>query len=438
MRRLQFTLAWLCLATSVAVVRADVWPRFRGANGDGQSSAAGVPSEFTEADYAWKVTLPGIGHSSPVVWDGRVFVTSANVDTAELHVMCFDLATGQEKWQRRFPGGVHSKHLTNSFATSTPALDATHLYVAWKVGETVKLAALTHDGDEIWTSDVGHLAEGHGFGTSPMVVGDVVCITNDTADEADSQILGFDRHTGQKLWNTPCGVGKTSYATPCVWQTPGGRTLLLMSTMSKGLTAYDPATGAIVWNAFTTDLPDRCVSSPIVAGDTVLISCGSGNNGKWLIGARLGAGDAPPPEVYRLKQSIPNIPTPVVAGDLAFLWYDRGIITCIDSATGESHWRERVGGNFHSSPLRVDDRIFGISLEGEVVVLAADKEYKLIARSALGEPVTATPAVADGRMLIRTEQSLICLGGKSGASATRTGATQENGSQRVASQGGAQ
>ena len=95
-----------------------------------------------------------------------------------------------------------------------------------------------------------------------------------------------------------------------------------------------------------------------------------------------------------------------------FLWYDRGVVTCIDGATGKVHWRERVGGNFHSSPVRVGDRIFGISLDGEVIVLAASKEYKLIARNELGEPVTATPAVADGRLLIRTEQSLICLGGK--------------------------
>lgn len=408
----RFTMALLVVALTAAAANADVWPRFRGPNGDGQGEAPSVPSKFTDGDYAWKKELPGVGHSSPVVWNDRIFVTSANPETAEFIVMCFDLATGDEKWQRRFPGGLHPKHAANTFATATPAVDEGNIYVAWKAGETVQLAALTHDGVDVWEQPVGRLAEPHGFGTSPMLVGDVICITKDTDVEADSEILGFDRRNGKMLWHTPCGVGKTSFATPCIWKSPEGKTLLLMSTMSKGLTAYDPSTGQIVWNAFTQDLPDRCVSSPILAGNLVLISCGSGNKGLHLIAARLGAANEIPKEVYRLDKNVPNIPTPVVAGDLTFVWYDGGIVTCIDTATGKVHWRERVGGNFHCSPLHVGDRIFGISLQGDVVVLAARKDYKLIARNTLGEPVTATPAIAGGRMLIRTEQSLICLGGK--------------------------
>jgi outer membrane protein assembly factor BamB len=274
------------------------------------------------------------------------------------------------------------------------------------------MAALTHDGGDVWQHDVGHLAEVHGFGASPMVAGDVVCMTHDTLVADDSFIVGIDRHSGNEVWRTPCGEGKTSYATPCLWETPEGESLILMHTMSNGLTAYKPATGAIVWNAFTQDLPDRCVSSPIVASGVALISCGSANNGKLMIGAKLSGAKEPPVEAYRLKQSVPNIPTPVTADDMVFLWHDRGIVTCIDAATGKSHWRERVGGNFHSSPVRIGDRIFCISLDGEVVVIAASKEFKLIARSKLDEPVTATPAIAEGRMLIRTEKSLICLGGK--------------------------
>lgn len=394
-----------------ATAQGDTWPRFRGANGDGQSDAAGIPSEFTAADYAWQAALPGLGHSSPVVWNDRVFVTSAMPDSAELMVLCYDLATGEERWQRRFAGSPHAMHATNSYATSTPALDGDHLYVAWKKGDAVWLAAITHDGETVWERQTGRLAEAHGFGTSPVVIGDVVCITNDTEEAADSAMVGLDRRTGAELWRQPCAAAKTSYATPLVWQAPSGESLLLMSTMGGGLTAYEPRSGKIAWSAFDKDLPDRCVSSPVLAGDIVLISCGSGNNGKHLIGAALGSAAEAPAEAYRLTQSIPNIPTPVVAGEMVVLWYDRGVVTAIDAATGRVHWRERVGGNFHSSPVRVGDRIFGISLEGEVVVLAADEQYRLIARNELGERVTATPAVAGGRLLIRTEESLICLGG---------------------------
>ncbi len=415
MQRTVIALAGLIAFTvwlAPAPAHADTWPRFRGVNGEGQSDSAGIPSEWTDADYAWRVPLAGLGHSSPVVWNDRVFVTSADGETAELSVMCFELATGRELWQRRFPGAPHAMHRVNSYATSTPTVDAEQIYFAWKIGETVMLAALTHDGRDVWQREVGHLAEMHGFGTSPMLVGDVVCMTNDTDVAEDSVIYALDRRTGDERWRTPCGVGKTSYATPCVWESPDGKTLILMSTMGAGLTAYDPATGETAWNVLAHDLPDRCVSSLIIASGNALVSCGSGNNGLHLIAMRLTSASQAPEEAYRMKQSIPNIPTPVVAGDLVFLWHDRGMVTCIDAATGKVHWRERIGGNFHSSPLQIGDRIFCISLTGEVVVLAASREYELIARHELGEPVVATPAVADDRLLIRTDQSLLCVEGK--------------------------
>lgn len=402
----------LLSALTAAACRGDTWPRFRGANGDGQSDPEGIPSDWGKDDYAWTLPLAGLGHSSPVVWDERVFVTTADPTTAELIVSCIYLPTGNEQWQRRFRGEPHAMHRVNSFATSTPLVDAEYVYFAWKSGDTVKLAALTHKGEDVWQRDVAHLSEVHGFGASPMLAGDVICMTNDTEIEEDSEIYAVDRRTGNDVWRQKCGVGKTSYATPCLWEAPEGKSLILMSTMGSGLTAYDPASGAIAWNVLAHDLPDRCVSSPIIAAGHALVSCGSGNNGKHLIAMKLASADEPPVESYRLKQSIPNIPTPVVAGELVFLWHDRGMVTCIDGATGEVHWRERIGGNFHSSPLRIGDRIFCISLTGEVVVLAAKAEYELIARHELGEPVVATPAVASNRLLIRTEHSLLCLGGK--------------------------
>jgi outer membrane protein assembly factor BamB len=142
----------------------------------------------------------------------------------------------------------------------------------------------------------------------------------------------------------------------------------------------------------------------------VIVSCGSGNNGLHLIALRPGANGELPQEAYRLREGVPNIPTPVVAGNLLFLWHDRGTVSCLDAATGEQHWRKRVGGHFHSSPVRIGDRIFGLSKDGDVIVLAADKEYKLLARNSLGETCQATPALAKNRIYFRTDSSLICLG----------------------------
>jgi outer membrane protein assembly factor BamB len=395
---------------AAGLASAENWPRFRGPNGDGQSDAAGIPSEWSEADYQWKISLPGLGHSSPVIWGDRLFVTSADPSTAEQIVLAVDARTGAQLWEQRFDATTHRKHATNSFATSTPAADAEQIYLAWMNGQRVTLAALTHDGVEIWRRELATLDEHHGFGTSPVVVGDVVSIANETNDAAQSAVFGLDRTSGDLVWRLPRGTGKTAYATPCLWNSPAGGQLLLMSSMGSGLTAFDPASGEIAWQGFERELPDRCVSSPIVGGGMVFISCGSGNNGMHMIAARPGSDGNPPQEVYRLRQGVPNIPTPVVAGDLLFLWHDRGTVSCLDIATGHEHWRERVGGKFHSSPLRIGDRIFCTSLDGEVVVLAASKDFQLLARNALGEPCTATPAVADNRIYFRTESSLISLG----------------------------
>jgi hypothetical protein len=145
-----------------------------------------------------------------------------------------------------------------------------------------------------------------------------------------------------------------------------------------------------------------------VAGGLVFVSCGQGGNGKLLLAVEPAAQG--PREVYRLEQNIPNVPTPVVAGKLLFLWHDRGVVSCHAVATGKQHWRERIGGDFHSSPVRIGNRVLCASRDGEVVVLAADKKFKLLARNSLDEPCHATPAVAHDRLYLRTTSSLVCIG----------------------------
>jgi hypothetical protein len=154
-----------------------------------------------------------------------------------------------------------------------------------------------------------------------------------------------------------------------------------------------------------------------VAGGLVFIFSGQGGNGKALVAAQPGDASHPPTEVYRIQQNVPQVPTPVVADDLLFLWHDRGVASCHDVATGKQYWRERIGGDFHSSPVRIGNRIFSASREGQVVVLAADKKFQLLARNVLDEPCHATPAVAHDRLFLRTESTLFCVGEPAGGAA---------------------
>ena len=305
------------------------------------------------------------------------------------------------------PSSYHINDL-NSFASSTPAVDAQHAYVLWLDDGKVRLVALNHSGEEIWQQEVGTFEERHGFGVSPIVVDGLVYVANDS--EAQSSISAFDCQTGQPRWKLPRASGTTAFATPCLLDEKSEPKLLLTSSTASGLSAIDARTGKVVWNGFTDDLTQRCVSSPIVAGGLVFVGCGQGGNGQHLLAIRPGNASEPPQEAYRLKQNVSQVTTPVVAGDLLFVWSDRGIVSCYDVATGKQHWRERIGGDYHGSPIRIGDRILNVSRNGDVVVLAADRNFKVLARNSVAEPCIATPAVANHRLFLRTEAALYCIG----------------------------
>ncbi|HEY2762254.1 MAG TPA: PQQ-binding-like beta-propeller repeat protein [Pirellulales bacterium] len=402
------------LTVPVICQAQDAWPRFRGPNGQGQSEAATIPTTFAESDYNWKTEFPGIGHSSPVVWGNKVFITSADPDSATVHVLAFNTADGKKLWQRDYPSTTYHLHTQNNYASSTPALDADRIYVAWANPEEITLLALDHDGHDVWRKNLGPYKSEHGFGTSPIVVDDKVIITNDQEGENRS-LIAVDAKTGADRWRIPRRFAdnrqNASYATPCVMETPAGRELIVCS-WAHGISSHDLATGVENWESQVFKL--RPVASPVLVDGLILGSCGEGGGNNTMIALKPGSKDGRAPELAFPaidRSSAPYIPTICVAGDLAFLWTDKGIVTCLDVTSGKQLWRQRVGGTFFSSPVRVQNRIYNISADGEVVVLAATPEYKLLARNGLGEGTQATPAIAGGKMYLRTLSHLISIGG---------------------------
>src|SRR5688572_14324792 len=171
--------SWLIVVFATCTLWADNWERFRGPNGAGQSDAVGIPTSWSENNILWRQSLPGMGHGSPVVWGDRLFLMSADSATGGQIVQAIDAHTGKPLWERRYDAPSYSMHQFNSFASSTPAVDAQHVYAMWYSNGRIKVAALTHGGDEVWQRDAGSFSEKHGFGKSPIVVGDVVCVAND-------------------------------------------------------------------------------------------------------------------------------------------------------------------------------------------------------------------------------------------------------------------
>jgi outer membrane protein assembly factor BamB len=401
---------------SVVEGTAQEWTRFRGPNGSGISAARTIPTKWTDADFNWKVELPGAGHSSPVIWGDNIFLTTGDDQARQVSVLCVRASDGQVRWQKGTPFTPYHKNGYNTFASSSPAVDAARVYVCWSSPESFKLMAMTHAGEKVWEKDLGPFASQHGGGESPIVYQDKVILANE--QDGESFLIALEAATGKTLWQTPRRTNETAYATPCVYEPKDGPAMLIFESHAHGVSAIAPDSGKVVWEL--TDVFDkRVVSSPVLAAGLILGSCGSGGGGNYLVAVRPGDanGDKKPAVAYTIRKSAPYVPTSVCVGDRIYLWGDSGTVSCVDAASGEVKWQERVDGNYFSSPVWVDGRLFGTATKGEVVVLEASDHFQVLARNPLGETTHSTPAVAGGRMYIHTIKHLISVGGREQASA---------------------
>ncbi|MEZ6068429.1 MAG: PQQ-binding-like beta-propeller repeat protein [Planctomycetaceae bacterium] len=411
MRQLGYT-GWRCAVLAAAALLSltglvhaqENWTRFRGENGVGHATQAGIPNEWTAADYEWVRELPGKGHSSPVIWGEHLFVTCGTDDGKRL-LVALDPTSGGELWTHTMTLGASHLHLKNSYASGTPATDGERVYVAFADEAHYVVKAFSFAGDELWSRDLGTFNSQHGPGVSPMVLGEYVIVANDQL--GSGAILALDRKTGETMWTTQDRpFRRASYATPMLLNTAGREELVCLCG-AAGLTAHDPADGKLLWTS--GELPARTVASPVAGNGVVIGICGQGGGGVKLVAVKPGQDGQPASVAWELEKSIPYVPTPVVDGEYLYLWLDSGIVHCLNMATGETVWIERVGGKFSGSPVLVDGRLFCISEDGEVVVLAAGPEFQLLGRSPLDDESYSTPAVARGRMYLRGFNKLACL-----------------------------
>jgi outer membrane protein assembly factor BamB len=407
---------------SVAVrSTAQEWPRFRGPNGSGASSAKTIPTRITDSDINWKVELPGTGHSSPVLWGEQIFLTTTGDKAGGISVLCLGAKDGQLRWRKDFSLTPFARHPFNSFASSTPAVDGERVYVVWNEPEHLMLAALTHDGTNVWQRDFGPFVSQHGCGISPIIFGNKVILGNEQDDAkfvkesprtGKSFIVAVDKANGRTLWQTPRRSAVVAYATPCVYEPKHGKPALIFNSQGHGIYALDPESGGPLWE-YDQAFDKRAVSSPIIAGDVILGSCGSGGGGSFVTAIKVDEAKPGrnPDLAYQMKKSAPYVPTGVTANGLVWLWSDGGIVTCMEAVTGSIRYQERVGGDFFGSPVWVDGRLFCVSTSGEVVVVEASDKFNVLHRYPLKELCHSTPAVALGRMFIHTEKHLLSIGG---------------------------
>ncbi|MGH7224136.1 MAG: PQQ-binding-like beta-propeller repeat protein, partial [Gemmataceae bacterium] len=288
LRAWRFWLALTLLLSALGLADGGDWPRFRGPNGTGTAADKDVPVKWSDGNILWKTPLPGIGHSSPIVHKGRVFVQSASADDGQRWLICLDAVKGKILWQTPSPGNRAKKHPLNSFASSTPAADAERVYAATWDGADIHLDAFDiKDGKPIWHKDLGPFKSQHGFGHSPMVVDGKVILAND--QDGSARLLAFDAKKGDKLWETERKGFRTCYSTPLVRVNPDGNKELIVAS-TAGITGYNPADGKANW-WYTWQfkrMPLRTVSSPILVGDLVVATSGDGAGDRDIIAVKLG------------------------------------------------------------------------------------------------------------------------------------------------------
>ena len=403
---------------SVNTGLAENWIRFRGPNGSGISTAKGIPTDWSEDDYLWNIELPGVGHSSPIVWGETLFVTSALEIKGEdggavRYLFCLDASNGKEKWHRVVGYNPSHKHLKNSYASSTPTTDGNLVFVAFADEEQHTLAAYDYEGTIQWRRNLGPFESQHGQGVSPILYKNLVILAND--QKGPSSIIAFEKETGKVAWSTLRNWRRTSYATPMILQQEGEQDQLICVSGATGVTSLNPETGELNW--ISGEFPVRTVASPVFGKGVIIATCGGGGVGKFMQAVDpTGKGDVSQSHInYTRAKLLPYVPTPVIVGDDLFLWNDNGVVSCVDVKSGDNIWTTRVGGgNYSGSPVVIEGNIYCISEEGVVHIIAASRKSKVISKIPLKDKSHATPVVAGNRLYLRTFHRLMCLPGKEG------------------------
>lgn len=395
------------------------WNGFRGSNGSGFVPDGSIPNQWTDEDYAWKLQLPGAGVGSLAIFDGRVYLVNAEPDKSRRSVVAIDLESGQIAWQKYMALQAHHVHNRNSFASTTPYVDASGVYVTWADPDQVTLAAFDHDGNLRWQRNLGAWQSQHGYGTSPVVYdGKLILFNSQQAEQlqegqvaGESQMMAFEPSTGKSIWSTRLNATRACYGVPALHRTAAGDALLIGADTGNGLFALDLDTGAMQWslNVFNA----RCVSSPLLVNGLVVGTAGSGGGGNHLVAVRLDdKGDAiVPVEAFRVERFAPYVPTPAVVDDRLYMVDDKGIASCLDMTSGATVWYGRLGGGFGASPIVVGEKMLVIGLDGEATVLATGDKFQRLATFALGGPVQATPSYCDGALILRIGNAICCLRG---------------------------
>ncbi len=432
------SLALVALFSLTTVGFAANWPQWRGPDGSGISTEKNLPAEWTPTkNIKWKTPISGRGHSSPIVWGNKIFLTTAiegelvpdakaakhmiegkeyvhpdSVGANHKHtfkVIALNRDTGKILWETVAWEGTpyDNRHRKSSYAASTPATDGKLVYAFFG---SEGLYAFDFNGKPAWNAQLGKMGTvGMGTGTSPILYENLVIVQCDEENGESSFIVALDKKTGKEVWRTPRKV-QVSWSTPLLVR--GATRSELIASGTEFVISYDPATGKELWRH--KGVESNAIPSPVANSDMVFVVAGF--PAKIAMAIKLGgSGDltGTPNVPWKYAKGTAYVPSPILYGDYLYLTTDRGILTCIDAKTGEVKYeggRIPIPATFTASPVAFEGKILMTSEDGDTFIVKAGPKHEIIGTNSIGEAVYASPAVAEGRIFIRGEKNLYCIG----------------------------
>jgi outer membrane protein assembly factor BamB len=402
------TVLMLLLLAQLALA-GDNWPQFRGPTGDGLSDAKGLPLAWSEKqNIKWKTEIHGRGWSSPVIWGDQIWLTTAPTGGKELFAMAIDRQSGRiihdiKVFDVEKPEPIIA---LNSYASCTPVIEAGRAYVHFGSYGTACLD--TSSGKTLWERRDLKCNHFRGPGSSPILFGNLMIVHFDGFDL--QYVVALDKLTGKTVWKTDRSTDfkgadgdlRKGYGTPLVISV-GGKTQML-SAGSKAAMSYDPATGEELWQIRYDGF--NGISRPLFAQGLALISSSSGATEMFAVRPD-GRGDVTQSHVaWKLRKGVPIRSTPVIVDDLMYMVNDNGIVSCVEIKSGSVVWQSRLSGEFSASPVAAAGRVYLWGQEPMTTVIAAGREYKVLAENKLDEGCMASPAVSGKAIVLRTKTHL--------------------------------
>jgi len=410
MNRLKiFNLIILSLALQYIPVQAQNWPCFRGPEGDGTSTEKNLPVRWDSlTNVIWKSPVPGIGYSSPIIWNDKLFTLTAFPETNEKVLLCYDNSNGRLLWRKTILNTpFEKKHNDNSFTSGTPATDGTLVYLSVLDGKDVVVAAYDFTGKQVWVQRPGIFSSPHGFSCSPVLYKDKVIIN--ASNTGTPFVAALNKKDGRVIWKVSHDNLSHSFSTPVIREMAGKTQLIFLG--NKEIAGYDPDTGSKYW--YVTGPSEDFCSSPVYNKKSGLVLVSSAWPQRILVAIKPdGKGDVTNSHVaWRITKGAMYVPSPVCTDEYLFTTMTNGQVHCIEVATGNVLWIEKLGLQY-SSPVLADGLVYMPNDEGVITVIKPGPKFEYIAKNPIGERMNASPAISNGKIYLRGDKHLFCIGNK--------------------------